>query len=367
MSNKTPAKGGFAFGGKNKLTILISLSLLSASCSFFGSTLPAGVIKSVNGGVDWQFVNTLKNVENGTLSRSNFSKLDFYPQNRQTIFASSYTDGLFKSEDAGESWSKILSKIAVYDFAINPQDPKIIYAAGYYAEHGRVLKTLDGGASWTQIYNEESTLNAARSIALNPQNPNQVIIGTTSGNVIKSADGGNTWQLAKNLKDRINRVLWQNGNIYVLGRAKGLYKSSGFADNFEDITISLSKVYSASEVVYNAVNPIEAFNQMFVDHTTPGLIYITTNRGVYKTVDEGRSWQQQSLPVKPEEVEARAIAISKTSSNIVYASVGSTVYKSLDGGTSWQTQRINSAGFVNYLLVDPELPQIVYGGVYSTQ
>ena len=54
---------------------------------------------------------------------------------------------------------------------------------------------------------------------------------------------GISWQLANNFSDRINRVLWQNGNVYVLNKTKGLFKSSGFADNFTDITESLSKTF----------------------------------------------------------------------------------------------------------------------------
>jgi len=76
-------------------------------------------------------------------------------------------------------------------------DAKTIYVSGFYADHGRVLKTTDAGASWNQVYNEESATNPVRAIALNPANPNQVIIGTTSGTVVKSADGEliGSWQI----------------------------------------------------------------------------------------------------------------------------------------------------------------------------
>jgi photosystem II stability/assembly factor-like uncharacterized protein len=81
-------------------------------------------------------------------------------------------------------------------------------------------------------------------------------------------------------------------------------------------------------------------------------------------VDGGQTWSAQTLPVQPDKSVAHAIAVSKTSSNIVYASVGGTIYKSLDGGQTWQTHGIVSAGYINYILIDPLLPQVAYAGVY---
>ncbi len=348
-----------------KLSIIILvLTLLSAGCNPFSKTLPGGLVKSVNGGVDWQFANTIKDNATVSLANYNISKLAFDPKNQQTIFAGTYTAGLFKSEDAGATWTNILSKIFVYDVAISPLDSKIIYAAGFFADHGRVLKTTDGGASWTQIYNEASINDAVRAMALNPQDPNQIMIGTATGSLIKSADGGLSWQLVKSFNDRINKLVWQNGGIYLVLQQQGLFKSTGFADTFTELTLSLSKIFDSKNYSYNS-KTVSYFNQVFVDYTSPELIYLTTDQGLYKTVDEGKTWVLQGLPVKPEKSVARAIAISRVSSNIVYASVEATVYKSVDGGGSWQTQSINTAGFVNFILVDPVLPQIVYAGIYT--
>jgi photosystem II stability/assembly factor-like uncharacterized protein len=350
-----------------KFPLIISLALLAASCNPFNQPIPAGVVKSVNGGVDWQFANALKGSTSANLSSLSISKLAFSPLTSQTLLAGTYTDGLFESDDAAGSWSKILSDIDVYDFVIDPTNPKIIYAAGFYADHGRVLETMDGGGSWVQIYNEESDNNPVRSIAINPTDSSQIVIGTASGTVIKSADGGDSWQLAKNFSDQVNRVLWQNGNIFVLLKTKGLFVSPDFGQTFTEITTGLHKTYSLAGLSYSQANSISTFSQVYVDFTSPALIYLTTDQGLYKTVDGGKTWQIISLPVNPTGSAAHGIAVALTSSNIVYTSVGSTVYKSLDGGQSWQTQGINSGGFINYILADPALPQIVYAGIYSTQ
>ncbi len=322
----------------------------------------AGVVKTVNGGADWQFSNAIKDNKEATLSGLNISKLDFDSQNHEVVYVGSYTGGLFKSEDSGGTWAKILSKIYVYDFAVHPVDPKTIYVAGYYDGKGRVLKTVDSGATWQEIYNEAGSENPVRAIALNQNSPNQLFIGTHSGNVIKSADGGNSWQLAQNFKDRINRIMWQSGGIYVLARGKGLFRSPNYAASFEDLSASLTGGSSLLDSVSS--NSIEAFSQAFVDSVASGLIYLTTSEGLYKTTDDGKTWTKINLPVKSSESYARAIAIARNSSNIVYTSVGATVYKSVDAGANWQTQAIATNGFINYILVDPQLPQIAYAGIF---
>ncbi len=361
LSVKTSQLPGQKYG---QLLAVAIFSLLAAGCNPFSQTLPGGIAKSVNGGVDWQFANAIKNASNGaSMASLNISRLAFDPNNRQVVYAGSYTDGLYKSEDAAATWTNILSRIAVYDLATDPNNSKILYAAGFYAGHGRVLKTTDGGASWNQIYNEASANNAVRSVAVDPDNSNYLAIGTSLGSVIKSADGGQTWQLAKNFNDKVNRILWRNGNLYVLLKGQGLFLSADLANNFTEITASLKKTYNVVGLSYTST-AINSFNQVYVDSDSANLIYLATDRGLYKTLDGGTTWNLLNLPVQPNQSNTQTAALARSSSNIVYTSVGATVYKSLDGGQSWQTQGINTAGYINFLLVDPQLPQIVYGGIY---
>ena len=45
---------------KNIILTICAISLMSASCNFFGPTTTAGVLKTSNGGVDWQASNKIK-------------------------------------------------------------------------------------------------------------------------------------------------------------------------------------------------------------------------------------------------------------------------------------------------------------------
>jgi photosystem II stability/assembly factor-like uncharacterized protein len=345
---------------KKVLLLLLLLTFLSASCNLFKKDVPGGILKTVNGGADWLFSNKLKD-SNLNLSGQNISKLVMSPLNHEHIFAGSFSGGLFFSEDSGQTWRRILSKINVYDVVVNPFNPKIIYAAGNFGTQGKLLKSSDGGGSWQEVYNEAGENNPVRAVALNVNFPNQIILGTESGTVIRSFDGGLTWKLSVDLKSRINSIAWQKDNIFVLTKSKGLFKTKQENDNFEEITSQLSGYSKFSEVFPS--NRVEKFNQFYVDLFSLDLVYLTTSSGLFKTLDGGKTWNKMTLPVKNSE-ENRSIVVAPSSSNLVFSSVGSVIYKSTDGGNTWQTQSIPSIGIVQSILVDWQLPQVVYAGIY---
>ncbi len=343
-----------------KLLFLVGIIFVSAGCSLSGgNSIVSGTVKTVNGGTDWQFMNKIQNSKT-TINNLSVSKMSFDSRDRSKVYVGGYNGGLYQWDDSSSSWREILSNILIYDFVVSPSDSKVIYAAGLFANHGRLLVTKDGGASWTQIFNDPAQDNPVRTVVLNPANTNQIVIGLGSGSVIRSADGGLSWQLAKDFADRINRMLWQNNNLYALLQTKGLVMSTDFADNFNQISNNIAG--NAASASTGGLT----YNQFFVDSVSSSLIYITTSNGLYKSVDAGLTWINVHLPIQNGDSVSRAIAVSQSSSNVVYTNVGSTVYKSTDGGATWQTQKVATNGIINYILVDPTLPQIAWAGVYGS-
>jgi photosystem II stability/assembly factor-like uncharacterized protein len=351
---------------KQKLPVLIALlaiSLTAASCIPFTTSRSAGVLKTTNGGTDWQPANAIKD-NTAALASTSVSVIRFDPKNDQRLFMASYDDGLYKSDNSGESWEKILSKIAVYDFAISPDNSDVIYVAGFFANHGKALITKDGGKSWVEIFNEASAQNAVRAIAVNPANPQDIIIGMSSGNVIKSVDGGSNWRVTVNFEDRINRIIYVGPNVYVLVRSKGVFKSADNGERFANLTQTLTPA-SGGDVFYSDSLPVGSYSQLAVSQNNPGLMYITSESGLYKTVDEGKQWIRVPVPVKNDEVAFKAVAFSPTDDRVMYTSAGNTIYKSSDGAQTFQTISVPGTGFVNYILPNPSQPQIVYAGIFA--
>jgi photosystem II stability/assembly factor-like uncharacterized protein len=214
-----------------------------------------------------------------------------------------------------------------------------------------------------EIFNEAAAGNPVRTIAIDPANGAQIIIGLNSGSMIKSIDGGNTWKLLNDYQDRINKIKWNNGVIYTLFRSKGLYKSTDQGESFIDSngTLKGSQGFFQSNFTSNYSS---VFYQMAISLTNPNLIFVTSGNALYKSGDGGQSWQPLPVPLADKSIPLRAIAISPSSENIIYVSAGATIYKTLDSGVQWKTQSITTSGFINALLVDPQLPQVAYGGIY---
>ncbi|MBL8030667.1 MAG: hypothetical protein JNN11_05470, partial [Candidatus Doudnabacteria bacterium] len=283
---------------KIRFVSVFLLFLVSASCSLFAQPQGAGLSKTVNGGMDWVLINK-QDGGSGSMAGANISKLEFDPKSPEIVYSGSYNGGIFISQDSGETWKNILNKINVYDFGINANDTKVIYAAGAFGGVGKVLKTTDGGKSWVQKYSEAVETTPVRSMAINPSNQNNIIIGTESGNVIRSNDGGESWQFIKNFQSRIARVYWTGAGVFVLVRDMGLFKGSGVADDFKLITSPLKSENLLDQ--FSQKGAVGNFNQAYIDPFTSNLIYITSDKGLFKSTDGGVSWNTVKLPAKQED------------------------------------------------------------------
>ena len=342
------------------LTICI-LSLTSASCSLF-ETPSAGIMRTSNGGVDWQTANKLKD-GTGSLLNLSVSQLAFDPQGSDIIYASAFNSGIFASRDGASTWEEVLGQIPVMDFAIHPNDNQTIYAAGYFEDRGRALVTRDGGKSWNAIYTAATSNSAVRSIALNPSSPEQVAIGMAQGELILSSDSGATWRLAQSYNDRINRIIWNSDGIYVVVKATGIFKSIDNGNSFQLITSNLQSNGNTSNLSIFG-NSVSSFNQLAISKSNSSTMYMTTNLGLYKSTTGGSSWSFVSMPLRQSALAPIAVAIAPGSDNVVYVSAGTIVYKSVDGGSSWSAAETGAGKLVNALLVDPNLPQVAYAGAY---
>jgi photosystem II stability/assembly factor-like uncharacterized protein len=347
---------------KYVLVAICALSLLSASCQLFPERV-GGVLKTSNGGIDWQATNNLKDNQ-GSIVGLSISKLAFDPKGTDVIYASSYNAGLYKSTDGAATWEQILGQIPVIDFIINPNDSQTIFSAGYFEERGRALLTRDGGKSWNAIYTAATNNSAVRAIALNPNNPQQVIIGMSQGEIIISGDSGATWRLAQNYNDRINKIIWNNNGIYILVKGTGMYRSLDNGTTFQLITANLQSAGNISNLSIFG-NTITSYNQLAISEKNPSLIYLTTNLGLYRSFDGGLSWGFVSMPLRQSDLAPSSVAIAPSGDNIVYVGAGSNIYKTVDGGNTWSTSDTLTGSLVNALLIDPELPQAAYAGIFA--
>ncbi len=349
----------------NKILIaVLSIVLLSASCNV-SNDIKVGIVKTANGGVDWQPANKIAESDQTLLQRS-ISQLKFNPSDDK-IYASSFTGGLYTSEDGAENWSGSLSGIPIYDFVFHPFDSNIIYASSYLSERGRLLVTRDGGKSWNEIYSDASTKNPVRAVAVNPNNPDEILIGLGKGALIKSDDNGSSWHLLQNYNGRINRIVWENNDLYVIVKDTGVFRSFDNGESFSQITRNL-RAPSNNSVNNGAFSfgfggAITDFRQLAVDPNNPDHLLLTTNKGLYESFERGSSWSYLDLPYRQQDVSPFAVVFADSTDSIAYVSIGSIILKSIDGGNNWSSSDTQTKGLVTTILVSPGLPQVAFAGI----
>jgi photosystem II stability/assembly factor-like uncharacterized protein len=346
---------------KKILICLLVISFLGASCTI-GKTTKVGIIKTANGGVDWQPANKIVNNDKTLLARS-ISQLKF-SNNGDKIFASSFDGGLYSTEDAGENWTEVLGGVIIYDFAIDPSDDKNMYAASYMGDRGRLIVTHDSGKTWTEVYSDAGSKNPVRAVAINPNNPSDVMIGMGKGSVIQSSDSGNSWRLVNNYNDRINRIHWQsNSEVYIVVQKTGIFKSTDNGTSFTQISKSLVVTSDASKPSIFGTKQVNDYRQLAIDPSNPSTLWLTTNKGLFESMDGGIRWNYVSMPFRQQDASPFAVAVAPSSSSVLYVSSNYIMFKSVDGGLTWSSSNTNTNGLITSLLISRDLPQVAFAGV----
>jgi hypothetical protein len=131
-----------------------------------------------------------------------------HPTTPAIMYAAGVSGGIWKSTDAGGSWTPLadlMANINVCTLAMDPHDPDVIYAGtggmfeggvGVIAQTNQgagIFKTTDGGISWKQLPATSTwDFHLLSKIVVSPLASNRVYAGTFSG-VWRSTDSGATW------------------------------------------------------------------------------------------------------------------------------------------------------------------------------
>jgi len=262
-------------------------------------------------------------------------------------------------------------------------DSNIIYAA--FATGG-LWKTEDAGNTWTPIFDNEATQSIG-DIALAPSNKNILYVGTGEANIFrasltgvgmyKSTDAGKTFKhIGLESTGTIARIIVHpkdpniiyvaaSGNEWTFNKDRGVYKTTDGGKSWKNILFESEK---------------SGCIDLVIDPTDPNTLYASFwNRirrrwsdpmpedgdYIYKTTDGGRTWKKIVMGLPHTKLTGRiGIAIANSNPNVLYAFVddhnkkrdpkpgetdsyerhvqkvviGGAVYRSNDKGETWQKQ-----------------------------
>ena len=237
--------------------------------------------------------------------------------------------------------------------------PDIIYVG---TASGGVWKSVSGGIDWTPIFNDQITASIG-ALAIQQSNPDVIWVGTGEGNprnslnggygIFKSLDGGKSWQSMGLEKTRhIHRIIidpTMPNTVYVAAigspwgehTERGIYKTVNGGRSWKKILYQNPKT-GAADLIMDATNPNKLVAAMWEHKRDPWFFNSGgEGSGLFISYDGGESWKEKThkdgLPKG--NLGRIGLAIAKNKPNIIYALVEAkknALYKSVDGGENWK-------------------------------
>ena len=226
---------------------------------------------------------------------------------------------------------------------------------------GGVWKSENSGHTWTPVFERELAASIG-AVTIYQRNPQIIYVGTGEGNprnsqnsgwgMYKSSDGGKTWQhLGLEKTRQIHRVLVHpdDPDFVLAGVAgatwgesteRGVYKTTDGGKSWEKV-LYVNERTGVADLVVDPENPNKMIAAMYEHRRWPWFYKSGgPGSGIYMTTDGGDNWTkippEQGLPEG--QLGRIGLAIAPSDPDIVYAyveSVDNAIYRSADGGQSW--------------------------------
>jgi photosystem II stability/assembly factor-like uncharacterized protein len=238
-------------------------------------------------------------------------------------------------------------------------NPEIMYVG---TASGGIWKSTSGGVKWDPIFEKELTASIG-AVAIQQSNPSVIWAGTGEGNprnslnggfgIYKSLDAGKTWKGMGLEKTRhIHRVLIDptNPDIVYVGaigspwgahKERGVYKTIDGGKSWKQILFTNNKS-GAADLIMDPKNPNKIIASMWEHKRDPWFFKSGgAGSGVYITHDGGDHWKQitEKEGFPKGELGRIGVAIAPSNPDIIYALVEAkknALYKSEDGGFKWK-------------------------------
>jgi photosystem II stability/assembly factor-like uncharacterized protein len=347
---------------KKTLILILALPFLAASCNsgdiFNFNSGSKGVFKSEDNGETFALASNL--VGKGNIANLSINAMAYEPGNPDVLYVGS-SSGIHKSEDAANSWTYILSGIAISSISVDRFAPATVFAAGISGTNGKIIKSVDGGTTWVDIYSEPSKNNSVLAVGVSSTSSNTVLAGLNNGELIRSTDAGRTWQVSKDFSDRVIKIKFGASAAYALTAKNGLFVSTDLGLTWN--SLSTSMVRDTLNSINNSSVSVSAFYDVGLDAKQSVVLYLGTEQGLFRTVNNGDDWSLISLPVRNAALRISAISVNPTNSNNLFTSISSTLYKSVNGGLTWETKPLPSSASIHIITINPLSTNLIYLGL----
>ncbi|MEN9346011.1 MAG: hypothetical protein RLZZ60_1480 [Bacteroidota bacterium] len=273
----------------------------------------------------------------------------------------------------------------VIDLAINPNNKFEWYVA---AANGGVWKTNNAGVSFSPIFDGQGVFSIG-CLKMDPLNTNVLWVGSGENNnqrsvgygdgVYKTIDGGQTWQnMGLKNSEHIGMIAVdpvQTNTVYVAaygplwsaGGDRGIYKTTDGGKSW-------------NRVLYVSENT--GFNEVHIHPKYSNILYATAHQrrrhewtyvgggpesAIYKSEDYGQTWTKLQTGLPAGDVGRISLAVSPVETDWVYALIEAEgndggLYASTNRGASFEKRsgHFTAGNYYQELFADPVNPLVIY-------
>lgn len=303
-----------------------------------------GVWKLNEENSSWQSLNT-------GLVNTSIHALMLAPGNPPTLFAATRF-GLQVSRDRGTTWRDALglSDPYVFSLARDPADAQIVYAGTWSSA---LFISRDGGANFTRVTESIAPNTPVSSLIVRHEGATtELYAGTQGRGLFKSTDGGVKWQrqvIGTTDVSRVTNLVLAPPTWLYAGTERGLFR------------FDLSKPNDAWQMITTNDLPQDEVRALAVDAQTVVVGYASA--GVYRGDHTATQWQLLGRGAFPARARFQAIALNPGASGILYVGTDRGLYRSEDAGTSWAVANEGLAvADVLSVAIDPNTTTNVFVG-----
>ena len=259
----------------------------------------------------------------------------------------------------------------IVTIAVDPANTSTFYVG---AASGGVWKTVNGGATWQPVFDTQGSFSIGW-ITIDAKRPNVVWVGTGERNsqrsvgygdgVYRSDDGGRSWtnvglknsehigRIVIDPKDSETVYVAAQGPLWAPGGDRGLYKTTDGGKTWDQV-LKISEHTGVSDVVVDPRNPqilIASAYQRRRHFFT--MINGGPESAIHRSTDGGKTWKKVTTGLPEEQLGRIGLAISPVNPDIVYANVEAAnakggIYRSTDNGVTWEKRSDYNQGAMYY-------------------
>jgi photosystem II stability/assembly factor-like uncharacterized protein len=359
--------------------VLAVSGIIGDARTYYFGGVAGGVWKTTDGGLSWRpMTDKFKDMS------PSIGAIAVAPSDPNVIYAGTGEacirgdiiggNGVYKSIDAGKTWNYVglRETHAIGRLIVNPKNPDIAFVAalghpfGPNAERG-IFRTNDGGKTWSKVlYKDEDT--GGIDLSFDPTNSSIVFAalwqarrlpwsmesGGPGSGLYRSTDGGSTWKqlsghgLPDGTTGRIGVAVAYNGSrvwALVENDKGGLFRSDDGGDSWT--LVNSDRQYRQRAFYYTHV---------FADPRSPDGVYIL-NTGMYRSNDAGKSFR----PIRVPHGDNHGLWIDPNDADRMIESNDGGANVSTNGGAGWTTQGNQPTAQFYHATTDNRFPYWVYG------